>query len=293
MKYIFDSRFFDGSCLTSMSDDLHSDYGGETLEELREREKNPSLIAVSPGRMALLVKRYSRALSRPFREITEERYCDLFECLPPARMGRGWFFVGEPYYGSLYPFCFRSGDRFFMAERPLRLTDPEIQHQMKGHMEKLYRHPKIVKGEPFLQYMAWYNADVAYIPYSFILEGKKLFLRNLATRTGSVIDDRRNRDELARLLRNLRANHYEYCTFHSVKKDIFEFFEWVRKNRYTLAIHGTLFDFAPDHSYVDFHGNVCEYSAAFHYRIYSRPLFGDIINQLRCVKRHLSYKKEV
>ena len=73
MKYIIDSRFFDGSCLTSMSDDLHSDYGGETLEELREREKNPSLIAVSPGRMALLVKRYSRALSRPFREITEER----------------------------------------------------------------------------------------------------------------------------------------------------------------------------------------------------------------------------
>ena len=54
------------------------------------------------------------------------------------------------------------------------------------------------------------------------------------------------RDELARLLRNLRANHYEYCTFHSVKKDIFEFFEWVRKNRYTLAIHGTLFDFAPN-----------------------------------------------
>ena len=24
-----------------MSDDMHSDYGGETLEALREREKNP------------------------------------------------------------------------------------------------------------------------------------------------------------------------------------------------------------------------------------------------------------
>lgn len=40
MRYIIDSRYFDGTCLTSMSDDMHSDYGGETLEALREREKN-------------------------------------------------------------------------------------------------------------------------------------------------------------------------------------------------------------------------------------------------------------
>lgn len=66
-----------------MSDDMHSDYGGETLEALREREKNPHLAAVSPGRMTQLVKRYTRALCKPFREITEERYYDLLECLPP------------------------------------------------------------------------------------------------------------------------------------------------------------------------------------------------------------------
>ena len=154
MKYIIDSRYFDGACLTSMSDDTRSDYSGKTLEELRQEEKNPHLAAVSPDRMALLVKRYSRALSRPFREITEERYHDLFECLPPARMGRDWFFVGEPYYGNLYPLCFRSGGRFFMAERSVRLTDREISGQIRGHMEKLYRHPKIVKGEPFRQYMS-------------------------------------------------------------------------------------------------------------------------------------------
>ena len=51
MRYIIDSRYFDGTCLTSMSDDMHSDYGGETLEALREREKNPYLVAVSPVRM--------------------------------------------------------------------------------------------------------------------------------------------------------------------------------------------------------------------------------------------------
>lgn len=96
MRYIIDSRYFDGTCLTSMSDDMHSDYGGETLEALREREKNPYLVAVSPVRMTLLVKRYTRALCKPFHEITEERYYELLECLPPARMQSDWFFVGEP-----------------------------------------------------------------------------------------------------------------------------------------------------------------------------------------------------
>ena len=36
MRYVIDSRYFDGSCLTSMHDGTHSDYGGETLQELRE-----------------------------------------------------------------------------------------------------------------------------------------------------------------------------------------------------------------------------------------------------------------
>lgn len=291
MKYIIDSRYFDGTCLTSMSDDRHNDYGGETLEELHEREKNPYLIAVSPGRMSLLAKRYTRALSRPFREITEERYYDLFECLPPARMGSGWFFVGEPYYGDLYPFCFRSRGRFFQAERSIRLSDAEIFRQIREHMEKADRRPTIVKEASFVKYVSWYKKTVTYIPYHFGYGGKMYFLKNLATRTGSEFDDRRERDEMAALLRNLRGNLYEYCTFYSQKKDIFEFFDWLQQNKYTLEIQGELFDFADDRSHVDFHGNVCEYSAVFHYRIYSRELFSHIINQLRTVKRSHAWHK--
>ena len=83
MRYIIDSRYFDGTCLTSMSDDMHSDYGGETLEALREREKNPYLVAVSPVRMTLLVKRYTRALCKPFHEITEAGIPAVRNNVPP------------------------------------------------------------------------------------------------------------------------------------------------------------------------------------------------------------------
>lgn len=292
MKYIIDSRYFDGTCLTLMSDDMHSDYGGDTLEALREREKNPHLVAVSPVRMTLLVKRYTRALCKPFHEITEERYYELLECLPPARMQSDWFFVGEPYYRNLYALCFESDGRYFRAERSIRLSNAEIYRQIREHMEKVNRHPAIVKDVPSVQYVSWYRKAITYIPYHFEHEGKRYFLKSLATRTGSECDDRRKRDEMAALLRNLRGNRYEYCTFHSREKDIFEFFDWLRQNKYTLEIHGKLFSFAPDRSHVDFQGNVREYSAVFQYRIYSRELLIHVINQLRTVKRYHAWHRE-
>ena len=41
LKFVVDSRSFDGSCVTTMSDGIHGDYHHETLEELRDREKEP------------------------------------------------------------------------------------------------------------------------------------------------------------------------------------------------------------------------------------------------------------
>lgn len=63
-----------------------------------------------------------------------------------------------------------------------------------------------------------------------------------------------------------------------------------QENRYTLEIQGTLFYFDPERQYVDFMGNVCEYSAAFHYRIYSRSILESLIGQLRTVKRDYGRK---
>ena len=74
MLLVIDSRYFDSVIVTSMRDDVHSDYGGETLEELRDRYDNPFLITVTPDRIALLLKRYDKALCQPFEEITPERY---------------------------------------------------------------------------------------------------------------------------------------------------------------------------------------------------------------------------
>ena len=37
LKFVIDSRCFRGSCITSMSDGIHCDYDGSTLEELKKQ----------------------------------------------------------------------------------------------------------------------------------------------------------------------------------------------------------------------------------------------------------------
>ena len=72
LKFVIDSRCFRGSCITSMSDGIHCDYDGSTLEELKKQENNPFLIAVTRNTIHKKSRIYDRSLCRPFHEITEE-----------------------------------------------------------------------------------------------------------------------------------------------------------------------------------------------------------------------------
>ena len=147
-------------------------------------------------------------------------------------MQSDWFFVGVTVLPKPVRALFRVGRQVFPGGTvSIRLSNAEIYRQIREHMEKVNLHPAIVKKASFVKYVNWYKKTVTYIPYYFEYGGKIYFLKNLATRTGSEFGDRRERNEMAALLRNLRGNRYEYCTFYSQKKDIFEFFDWLRQEQ--------------------------------------------------------------
>jgi hypothetical protein len=131
MKYILDPEKFDGSVLTTMRDDIHSDYGGETLEELRTRENNPKLQALTVEELEPIYKQYEESLCKPFKEISKEKYWNLLECLPPKRYNGNRFFMSECYYGNLYRFCFKLRGKYYSALRSILLTDEELTIQIK------------------------------------------------------------------------------------------------------------------------------------------------------------------
>lgn len=145
LKYVIDSRYFDGTCLTSMSDGFHNDYGGETIEELRIRENNPYLKAVTPSDIDKKLRLYNQSLSEPFKEITEEDYYDLLDVLPPLRMRQNSFFVGEPYYGNMYSFCFTRQGRYFKGLRSVLTPQSELDRQIDRHMGVISRKAIISK----------------------------------------------------------------------------------------------------------------------------------------------------
>lgn len=172
LKYVIDSRYFDGTCLTSMSDGFSNDYGGETIEELRIRENNPYLKAITPSELDKMLRIYNQALSEPFKEITEEEYHDLLDVLPPIRMRRNSFFVGEPYYGNMYSFCFTSEGRYFKGLRSVLTPQSELERQINQHIEVINRRPVILKDGPVLPIED--NPDrIMLTSYYFYLTGKR------------------------------------------------------------------------------------------------------------------------
>lgn len=137
VRYVLNPNRFTGEIITSMSDGIHSDYGGETLEELRRRENSCMLQIVTSEELDCLWERWETYLQGPFREITEERYWDWLECLPPMRYRNNSFFLSECYTGSLYHFCFKREGRYFTALRSKRLSNAELDSQIEEFIKEL------------------------------------------------------------------------------------------------------------------------------------------------------------
>ena len=139
MKYVIDpTTKFTGCVVTSMTDDVHCDYYGRTIEELRKEHNNPHLTAISIDEVKALVSNYQKELHNgEVVEITEEEYYWLYECLPPARNLRNMFFVGESYYGDIFPFCFKSDGRYFKCYKLLNTPIQKLQDEIKEFISSL------------------------------------------------------------------------------------------------------------------------------------------------------------
>lgn len=145
MKYVLDpSVLFTGAVLTSMSDGVHDDYEGKTIEELREIHHNPCLQVMSEESVMSLAKDYEDRLHNgPVEEITEEDYWDSLDCLPPVRNSRDYFFVGEPYYGNIYPFCFKAEGRYFRCRKKVDTPSEQLRKEIDDYMASLAKSEEV------------------------------------------------------------------------------------------------------------------------------------------------------
>ena len=285
LKYVIDSRFFRGYCLTSLSDGTHSDYGGETLEELRVSERNPYLISVSEKELDKRLRIYERSLCGSFCEITEETYYDSMNVLPPIRLTGRYFFVGEPYSGNLYPFCFNVGGRYFKGLYSARAPKEKLERIIDSHYLQITFKSKVIKGATQV-ITDKKNGDTLITPYSFLnAEGNERFICNMVAKQNNAGDLHRARKEMADILLSLRKHHFLYFSDNHGEDDIEKFLDEVSYEKQTLLTNGRFFQFPINHESVSFTGSIKETGETFFYRIYDRELFQHLLYKLRNVKR--------
>lgn len=291
-RYVVDPSCFNGTCVTSMRDGIRSDYfPHRTLRELRIENDNSNLISITPKRMNFLMRRYIKTLQLPFKEITEERFDDYMNCVPPKRFTRNSFFVGECCYADLYTFCFKLDDKYYCGLRSIKTSDNDLLRQIRDFDKHISFKAKLIKGDRIYGNQSHSHIKGFSAPYVF--DGRDScshLIWNLFSETGNLLSDKMSRFNMARKLLNLRGHNYEYITILSEYDSIFDLFEHIQKSNDTIEIENTLFRISSNRDYVDFVGVIKSYSTikrpiCFHYRIYDREIFQHIINLLRTVKR--------
>lgn len=285
LKFVIDSRYFRGSCITSMSDGLHCDYSGRTLEDLKIHENNPFLIAITQNAIYKISRIYDKSLCCPFHEITEENYYDNMDILPPVHLKHHSFFIGEPYHGNLYMFCFNINKQFFKGLRSIMTPQAELERQMNEHYHNITFRGKITKEKSHM-ITDKEKQEISVTPYSFIdKEGKERFICNMVYKQEDTKDICKARKDMANTLLSLRKHHFQYFSGHDKNNDIETFLDEVEKKEYTMVANGCFFQFPVRRDSVSFTGSVKETGDIFFYRIYDRELFLHIIYRLRAIKR--------
>ncbi len=139
MKYVIDpTQLFDGSVIISMADGVHCSYTGRTIEQLRKDHDNRCLQVIGEEALRNLYLDYEDRLHNgPVEEIDEETYDYSYNCLPPARNMTNMFFVGEPYYGNIFPFCFMAEERYFRCRKRLNTPKEQLEKEIAEFMSNL------------------------------------------------------------------------------------------------------------------------------------------------------------
>lgn len=123
-------------------------------------------------------------------------------------------------------------------------------------------------------------------PVFMLKDGREYFVQNRREP-----DDNWKKEDLERRKAELLANDGAYFRFHGFYSDPLEMLAEIEKRGHTFTEPNSLFvDCRSSKSYgegfVDFHGNLNEVSAAFHYRIYDM----DFLNAVKEAARKIAGK---
>jgi hypothetical protein len=112
-------------------------YSGKTLDEFKAEYPD---IQIVDDEVSVQHDR-SRHITQP-REITEDAYTDLLECLPPCKWGRGEFggsafHISERITHDIVTWCVKIGDKHYRFEDTDKLNATQAVQRVRESLKEL------------------------------------------------------------------------------------------------------------------------------------------------------------
>jgi len=126
-----------------------------------------------------------------------------------------------------------------------------------------------------------------FTPIYMIKDDKEYFIKNIVKKIGHC--DGYDKNDYLRQIENmeevkntLMINKGNYFKNDGRFENPFEFLSWIKENNYTFREPDELFE--DWENFVDFHGNLNEYSSSFMYRIYDKNFLNELKEKVNSMK---------
>ena len=139
----------------------------------------------------------------------------------------------------------------------------------------------------FLSYDSFHDKNTVMTPVYFEFDNKRHFVVNIVTKHPLEYEVFESHEKMREYFSQLNANKGKYFAFHSIRKNVKELLQWMKDNNYQFR-EDTRFWVHDD--FIELMGNMREYSAAFHYRIYDMQLANDLMTNLLCKYPYIQVK---
>ncbi|MDF2881257.1 MAG: hypothetical protein K0R54_1814 [Clostridiaceae bacterium] len=136
------------------------------------------------------------------------------------------------------------------------------------------------------KYIAPYgiSSEGEYTPVFMIKDKKEFFIGNIVKQIGNYngYDEKnyqRRIEEIEKIKKTLLENNGAYFKQHGKYENPFDLLKWIIKNNYTFIKPNSEL-FRECKGFIDFHGNLKEYSSSFMYRIYDEIFLDKLKNEI-------------
>lgn len=124
-EYVVDKENFTGF-VQSILVNGKSSYTGETAEDFKAK----GYTILSEEEFDAFQKEYETSLCNDWSEILEEDYEQALNVLPPRKMVKDGFYIGEPTYGSLYGFYQKYNGKYYTSLQSIFTPHHQIMESL-------------------------------------------------------------------------------------------------------------------------------------------------------------------